>query len=104
MASAAAKRVLGGRERVRVCIAQVSPVYMERERSAQRAAGAIREAAANGADLVIFPETWLPGYPYWTEGWDSSLPKWASGRVRLFDEAVLVPSETTETIARAARE
>jgi predicted amidohydrolase len=77
---------------------------MEREKSAQRAAATIREAAANGADLVIFSETWLPGYPYWTEGWDSSLPDWAAGRIRLFDESVLVPSEATETIARAARD
>jgi predicted amidohydrolase len=77
---------------------------MEREKSAQRAASVIREAAANGADLVIFSETWLPGYPYWTEGWDSSLQQWAAGRIRLFDESVLVPSETTETIGRAARD
>lgn len=77
---------------------------MERERTAQRAAKVVHEAAANGADLVVFPETWLAGYPYWTEGWDSALPQWAAGRNRFFDEAVLVPSEATDTIARAARE
>jgi len=97
------KQVLGGRERVRVCIAQLSPVYMNRDATVQRAVAAIREAAANGADLVVFPETWLSGYPYWTEGWDSSLQEWAAGRIRFFDEAVLVPSEATETIGRAAR-
>jgi nitrilase len=104
MSSRAAKQILGGRERVRVCIAQVSPVYMDRDASVRRAVETIREAAANGAELVVFPETWLAGYPYWTEGWDSSLPEWAAGRVRLFDEAVLVPSDATDAIARACRE
>lgn len=102
--STATKQILGGRECVRVCIAQVSPVYMNRDASAQRAVETIREAAVNGADLVVFTEAWLSGYPHWTEGWDSPLSRWAAGRTRFFDEAVLVPSEATDMIARAARE
>lgn len=102
--SNATKQVLGGRECVRVCIAQVSPVYMNRDASVRRAVETIREAAANGAELVVFTETWLSGYPHWTEGWDSSLPRWAQGRVKFFDEALLVPSEATELISRAARD
>lgn len=97
------KAVLGGRDKVKVCIAQISPVYLDRDQSTQRACAAIREAAANGADLVVFPEVWLSGYPYWTEGWDSNLRSWVEGRVRFFDAAVLVPSDTTEAIGRAAR-
>jgi predicted amidohydrolase len=104
MTSVNSKPILGGRERIKVCIAQVSPVYLNREATVVRAVAAIREAALNGADLIVFPETWLPGYPYWTEGWDSSLQEWAAGRIRLFDEALLIPSAATETIGRAARE
>lgn len=96
------KRVLGGRESVRVCIAQISPAYMDREATALRAVGAIREAGAAGADLIVFPEVWLAGYPYWTEGWDSALPQWAAGRIRFHDEAVIVPGETTEMLGAAA--
>ena len=47
----------------------------------------IAEAAAGGAELIVFPEVWLAGYPYWTEGWDSPLPK-SSGPV------VALPSGT----------
>lgn len=104
MSSSAGKQVLGGRERVKVCIAQVSPVYLNRDATVRRAVASIREASANGADLVIFPETWLSGYPYWTEGWDSSLREWAAGRIRFFEQALLVPSDATEAIGRAARE
>ena len=104
MSSTAAKQVLAGRDRIKVCIAQVSPVYLNRDATVGRAVAAIREAGANGADLVVFTEVWLSGYPYWTEGWDSSLREWAAGRVRFFDQAVLIPSDATEAIGRACRE
>jgi len=96
--------VLGGRESVKVAIAQVSPVYLDRERSIGRACETIREAAAGGAELIVFPEVWLAGYPYWTEGWDSALPTWVDGRVRFRDAAVVAPSEDTERIGEAVRE
>ena len=51
----------------------------------------------------MFPEVWLAGYPFWTEGWDSKLESWVAGRLRFFDEAVLVPSDATDAIAAAAR-
>jgi nitrilase len=97
------KQVMGGREQVRVCLVQQSPAYLNRDATVGRAVSIIAEAAANGAELVVFPEVWLAGYPYWTEGWDSNLAQWASGRLRFFDEAVLVPSAATEAIAAAAR-
>src|SRR5262245_37957956 len=75
-----AKPVLGGREKVKVAIAQRSPAFMNLDASVERAEALIVEAGRNGAQLVVFPEAWLAGYPYWTEGWDSALPQWAGGR------------------------
>lgn len=98
------KPLLGGREVVRVAIAQISPVFLDRERSIERACAAIRDAAAEGAELIVFPEVWLAGYPYWTEGWDSPLQQWVAGRVTFRDAAVLIPSEDTERLAEAARQ
>lgn len=95
--------VLGGRESVRVAVAQISPVYLDPCASAQRACAAIAEAAGNGADLVVFPEVWLAGYPYWTEGWDSPLPQWVDGRVRFHDAAVTISGEEVERLCAAAR-
>ncbi|MEM9288121.1 MAG: carbon-nitrogen hydrolase family protein [Pseudomonadota bacterium] len=95
-------KVLGGRDAVKVCLAQISPAYMSRDETAKRAVNAIEEASANGAELIVFPEVWLAGYPYWTEGWESGLQQWAGGRIRFFDEAVLVPSPVTEMIGQAA--
>ncbi|WP_420395033.1 carbon-nitrogen hydrolase family protein [Nioella sp.] len=44
---------------------QASPVFLDAPRTAEKAAGLIAEAAANGASLVVFPEVFIPGYPYW---------------------------------------
>src|SRR5690606_32443427 len=98
------KPVLGGRETVRVAIPQFSWVFLDREASIDRAIEAIREAGQNGADLVVFSEVWLTGYPYWTEGWDTDLKKWVGGRVAFRDAAVLIPSEDTERLGQAARQ
>lgn len=98
------KQVLGGRDSVKVCVVQTSPAYMNRDATAARAVEIIAEAAASGAELIVFPEVWLAGYPYWTEGWDSALGRWADARTRFFDEAVLVPSQATDLIGKAARD
>jgi nitrilase len=98
------KPVLGGRESVRICVAQISPAYMNRDACTARACEAIREAGRGGAQLIVFPETWIAGYPYWTEGWDSSLSAWAAARVTFSDESVIAPSATTEALGRAARD
>ncbi|HVQ04258.1 MAG TPA: carbon-nitrogen hydrolase family protein [Burkholderiaceae bacterium] len=98
-----AKPVLGGREKVKVAIAQKSPVFMNLDASVERAASLILEAGRNGAQLVVFPEAWLAGYPYWTEGWDSALPQWAGGRILFRDNALVVPSEQAERLAQAVR-
>ncbi|MFO1375910.1 MAG: carbon-nitrogen hydrolase family protein [Steroidobacteraceae bacterium] len=103
MASKPGNRVLGGREKVKVAIAQISPAYMNRAACVARACTAIEEAGRNGAELVVFPEVWLAGYPYWTEGWDSPLPRWAAGRVMFADNALVIPGEDSERLAQAVR-
>ncbi len=97
------KPVLGGREAVKVAIVQKASRFLDKEASLARAEAYIAEAAAGGAELIVFPEVWLAGYPYWTEGWDSSLQAWAGGRVAFRDAAVLAPSEDTERLGAAAR-
>lgn len=98
------KKILGGRESVKVAIVQLSQAYMNRQKSIERACAAIKEAGANGAELIVFPENWLAGYPYWSEGWNTERLKWVEGRVRFHDAAVIAPSEDTEQLGKAARE
>ena len=96
------QKVLGGRRSVKVAVVQTPPVYLDRAKSVDRACAKIAEAAAQGAELVAFTETWLAGYPYWGEGWESQLQNWLPVRIRFYDNAVLIPSEDTERLCHAA--
>jgi nitrilase len=53
--------------RVRVAIAQAAPVYLDLDASLAKAVLLIQQAARRGAQLVVFAETWLPGYPVWLD-------------------------------------
>ncbi|TRO55124.1 carbon-nitrogen hydrolase family protein, partial [Candidatus Bathyarchaeota archaeon] len=53
------------REKVKVAVAQISPVFMDKEATVDKTCKAIEEADRGGAELVVFSETHIPGYPYW---------------------------------------
>lgn len=44
---------------------QTSPVFLNVEKTIEKAISFIMEATANGANLVAFPEVFVAGYPYW---------------------------------------
>jgi nitrilase len=87
---------------VRAAAAQIAPDLTSREKTLTRVLETIREAAAKGAELIVFPETFVPWYPYFS----FVLPPVLSGRehVRLYEEAVTIPSAATDAVASAARE
>lgn len=47
----------------RVAVIQEPPVYLDRDKSMDRAVALIAEHAEKGCNLIVFPEAWLPGYP-----------------------------------------
>jgi nitrilase len=51
----------------RVAIAQSSAVYHDKAKSLAKALDLIRDAANLGAELIVFGETWFPGYPVWLD-------------------------------------
>jgi nitrilase len=49
----------------RVAIVQRPPVFLDRAATLESAVTAVREAAEAGAQLIVFPEAFVPGYPAW---------------------------------------
>ena len=92
----------------RLAVVQHPPVFLNLARSVERAVALIRDAIANGAQCIVFPETWLPGYPVWldeapTAGlWDYP-PAQALYQV-LSDNAIVVPGPELERLRTLARE
>ena len=90
---------------VRVAAVQAAPVFLDRDATVEKAIRLIAEAAAGGAQLVAFPETWIPGYPAWifgAAGWDDAAQKRVFGRLNA--NAVEVPSPAVDDLCRAAKE
>jgi len=49
----------------RIAIVQRPPIFLNRAETTEAAVTSVREAAAAGAQLVVFPEAFIPGYPAW---------------------------------------
>ncbi|PYI11080.1 aliphatic nitrilase [Aspergillus sclerotiicarbonarius CBS 121057] len=50
---------------VRVAVTQAEPVWLDLDATVEKTCSLIAEAAANGAQLIAFPECWIPGYSAW---------------------------------------
>jgi nitrilase len=86
---------------VRVAAAQIAPVLDRRGGTLERVLDAVAEAAGKGAQLIVFPETFLPYYPYFS----FIDPPYRIGakHLALYDEAVVVPGPETQALSAAAR-
>ena len=78
-----------------------SPIFLDREASTEKACQLIGVAAKEGAELIVFPEVYLPGYPYWI--WLGS-PSWGAKYFHeLFKNAVELESPTVDALCDSAR-
>src|SRR5215471_10310792 len=86
---------------IRVAAVQIAPDLDTTGGTASKVLAAIDEAAEKGARLAVFPETFVPWYPYFSFVY----PPVATGaeHIRLYDNAVAVPGPVTEAVAAAAR-
>lgn len=86
---------------VRVGAVQIAPDLDSLEGTLTRVLAALEEAAGKGAQFVVFPETFVPWYPYFS----FVLPPVLTGaeHLRLYDNAVVVPGPVTEAVAASAR-
>jgi predicted amidohydrolase len=50
---------------VRAAAVQARPVWFNLEATVDKTCCIVAQAAKSGAQIVAFPECWLPGYPTW---------------------------------------
>ena len=86
---------------VRAAAVQIAPDFERPDGTLDRVCTAIDEAADRGAQLVVFPETFVPYYPYFS----FVLPPCKQGpeHLRLYEQAVMVPGPVTQAVAGQAR-
>lgn len=93
---------------VKVACVQVEPVIFDRDATIEKIGAVAAEAAAEGAQLVVFPETFVPVYP--SSRWARYMAEWEKSEeakavfVKLARESLELPSAAADRIAAIARE
>lgn len=92
---------------LKAAVIQDAPVLFDKQATTEKTVQLIQQAAKNGANLILFPETFIPCYP---RGFSFGMlvgSRSGDGRSlwqRYFDESVDVPGPETEQIGQAAKE
>src|SRR3954447_6542834 len=92
---------------VTVACVQAEPVILDRNRTLDRLEELASEAARNGAELIVFPETFVPVYP--SSRWAKAFAGWQSEGARatfarIAQNSIAVGSPEERRLAAAARE
>ena len=89
-------------EQSTVAAVQWSPEILDPLAGGEKAAAAIAEAAKKGASLVVFPECWLQGYPYWS-GLAPSSPEYQEFRKLSYEASISLDSPALGPVLEAAK-
>lgn len=93
-------------DKLRVAIVQAKPAYLDLEGCLEKVASFAQKSAKKGAQLIVFGETWLPGYPAWLDFcpnmglWDHEPTKEVFART--FENSVEVPGPAVDRLSEIA--
>jgi predicted amidohydrolase len=93
---------------IRVAAIQCAPAFLDLSASLALLEKWAKRAADSRAQIIAFPESWLPGYPAWLDAspdsgiWDH--PGTKTVFARLFENSVEIPGPATEVIQKVARD
>ena len=96
----------GMRGAVTVACVQAEPVILDRDATIEKLGSLTAEAAGNGAQLVVFPEAFIPAYP--SSVWARALAGWAEPGAKeafalLARESLELPGEAADRLGEIAR-
>lgn len=79
---------------------QTSPVFLNVEKTIDKAILFVKEASENGAKLIAFPEVFVAGYPYWN--WVMTPIQGSKWYEKLYKNAVAITDESLKPLFQAA--
>jgi nitrilase len=79
---------------------QAAPIFLDVAATVEKACALAGEAAGAGAELIVFPEVFVAGYPYWN--WYLSPLRGSPWFVRLQQSSVPIPGPDVERLCREA--
>ena len=88
---------------VKAAAVQMSPVLYSRDATVEKVVRIIRELGEKGVQFATFPETVIPYYPYFAAVQTPIQQLSGIEHLRLLEQAVTVPSASTDAIGEAAR-
>jgi nitrilase len=91
---------------MRIAAAQLAPVLLDRSATIAKVVAAVAEARAQGASLVAFGESLVPGYPAWickTDGARFDAPDQKALHAKYLEQAVTLEDGHLEPVSAAAR-
>lgn len=91
---------MNGRGGLRVAAVQATPAYLDRDATLDIVADHVTRAGADGADLVVFAESFVPGYPDWV--WRRAPTTDSDWYARFQDQAVELPGTALDVACAAA--
>lgn len=93
-------------ENCKIAVVQAAPVLFDKEETIKKVVRLVKEAASKGAQVIVFPEVFIPAYPRgFSYGYvvGSRTMKGREDWKRYYDNSVIVPSKDTDIIGEAAR-
>ena len=91
---------------LRIALAQIAPAWLDRDATLAKVVAWINKAAAAGADLVVFGEALVPGYPFWVErtgGAEFESPLQKSLFAHYVSQGVCIEDGDLDVVCAAAR-
>jgi len=89
-------------KQIRVAAVQAEPVWLDLDGTVDKTIDIMKEAAADGVELIAFPETWIPGYPQFL--WTVTPPEQMPYVGRYHENSLSVDSPQMMKIREAARD
>lgn len=89
-----------------IAVVQAAPVLFNKGACLAKALALIEEAAGHGAELIVFPELFIPGYPYGMTFGFTVGSRTEDGRrdwKRYYDASILADGEEAQALAEAAK-